>query len=180
MKRTSLISAVALIAVLGTATASFAHGGGKGMGARGGMMPDFATLDTDSDGKITQAEMDAHKAAKFAEIDTDSNGKISADEFAAGHEAKSEERAAKMAERKTKMITKMIEKLDTDGDGEISAEEMSAMERKSMIERLDTDDDGAISEEEFEKIGKRGHGKGGEGRGHGEGRGEGKGKGKSE
>lgn len=174
MKRTTLLSAVALIAVLGTSTASFAHGGGKGMGPRGGMMPDFATLDTDSDGKITQAELDAHKAAKFAEIDTDGNGKISADEFAAGREAKSEEWAAKFEERKAKMITKMIEKLDTDEDGEISADEMNAMGKKSMIERLDADGDGAISEEEFEKLSKRGHGKGGKGRGDHDGRGKGK------
>lgn len=163
MKRKALISAVALVAVFGSATASFAHGGKGGRMAASGMTPDFATLDANSDGKITQAEIDALKATRFAAMDTDGNGKISAEEFAAGRKAKSEERAEKFEERKAKMIEKMIEKLDTDEDGEISADEMDAMGKTSMIERLDTDGDGTISEEEFEKISKRGHGKGGKG-----------------
>jgi Ca2+-binding EF-hand superfamily protein len=178
MKRTTLVSAVALIAVLGTATAGFAHGekgqgrgdnmgkGGQhermgGMGSRGAMMPDFATLDADGDGKVTQAEMDAYKAAKFAEIDTDGSGTVSAAEFAAQHEAASDE-------RKAKFIATMIERMDADGDGELSADEMSGAKRKSPFERMDTDGDGTLSEDEMNAIGDRGHGKG-QGQGQGKG-----------
>lgn len=173
MKRTSVISAVALIAVLGSTVAGFAHdskGEGKGMGKSGqhermgGDMgrddarPDFATLDTDGDGKVTQAEMDAFKAARFAELDADGSGTVSATEMAAHH-------AAKQQERMTKGTERMIAKMDADGDGELSLDEMSGEMRKTPFERMDTDGDGALSEDEMNAAGPRGHGKGENGKG---------------
>ncbi|MFT6526479.1 MAG: Ca2+-binding EF-hand superfamily protein [Celeribacter sp.] len=169
MTRTSLISAVALIAVLGSATASFAYGD-KGMGPRGGMMPDFATLDADGDGQVTQAELDAQKAARFAEIDADGDGSVTAEELAAYKDAKD------MTVR-TERFEMMISRMDVDGDGALSADEMSGAVKKTPLERLDTDGDGSISEEEFAAAasargdrggdrGERGHGKGGKGKGH--------------
>lgn len=139
MKRTSLISAVALVAVLGSAGASFAQEK-KAMGPREGMMagpmlPDFETLDADGDGSITPAEMEAFKtkmdadrkakmeareAARFAKADTDGNGSLSADELSTQMRADDEA-------RKAKRLEKMISKLDKNGDGELSADEMSAM-----------------------------------------------------
>lgn len=157
MKRTSLISAVALIAVVGSAGASFAEGE-KDMGRRGGKMPALEMLDTDGDGQVSQAEMDAHKAERFAQTDTDGNGSLSAEEMA-------EAARGKKAERQTKRIEKMITRMDTDGDGEVSAAELDAMAKKSPFERLDTNGDGVLSADEF-AAGHQGHGKGGKGGKH--------------
>ncbi|RPE72025.1 Ca2+-binding EF-hand superfamily protein [Pacificibacter maritimus] len=169
MKRTTAISAVALIAILGSSVAGFAAGDrdgdkskrmGKGghhermagkMDRRGPMMPDFATLDADGDGKVTEAEIAAHKAAQFAEVDTDGNGTVSAEELAAHLEAKAEK-------RKADRMAKMIERMDADGDGELSADEMAGTVKKTPFERLDTDGDGALSEEEMKAGGERGRG----------------------
>lgn len=168
MKRTSVISAVALIAVLGSSAAGFAsdtkdenkgmkkHGQHERM-AGGEMRPDFATLDADGDGQVTQAEMDAFKAARFAELDADGSGTVSAEEMAAHHDAKQEERKAKRAAKRTEG---MISKMDTDGDGELSLEEMSGEKHKTPFERMDKNGDGALSEDEMNAVGPRGHGKG--------------------
>ena len=159
MKRTSLISAVALIAVVGSSVASFAEGE-KDMGRRGGKMPAFEMFDTDGDGQVTQAEMDAHKAARFAESDTEGNGALSAEEMA-------DAARGKKADRQEKRIEKMISRMDTDGDGEVSAAEMDAMAKKSPFERLDTNGDGVLSADEFAAGAAHGHGKGKGGKGHG-------------
>ena len=55
---------------------------------RGGPMAglDFAAVDADKDGKITVAEMTAHRAARFAAADTDKDGKLSRAEFDAAKE----------------------------------------------------------------------------------------------
>ncbi|MBU2937439.1 MULTISPECIES: EF-hand domain-containing protein [Pacificibacter] len=157
MKRTTLISAVALIAVIGSSAASFAQGE-KDMDRRGGKMPSIEMFDTNGDGQVTQEEMDAHKAARFAETDTDGNGSLSAEEMAAAAKGKK-------AERQTKRIEKMISRMDTDGDGEVSAAEMDAMAKKSPFERLDTNGDGVLSAEEF-AAGHHGHSKGKGGKHH--------------
>lgn len=174
MKRTSLISAVAMIAVLGSAAASFADGK-KDMERRGGMMPTFEMLDADGDGLVTEAEMDAYKkaemdarkAARFAEADTDGNGSLSAEEMSAKMPGKGEKdkKGEKGSERKTERLEKMISRMDTDGDGEVSAAEMDAMEKKSLFERLDTNGDGVLTADEFAAGADRGHGKGGHGKG---------------
>jgi hypothetical protein len=171
MKRTSAISALALVAILGSSVAGFASDGkghakgdrmGKGgqhermagkMHQRGAMMPDFATLDADGDGKVTEAEIEAHKAALFAEIDTDGNGTVSAAELVAHKEAKADERKAGRSE-------KMIERMDADKDGELSMDEMTGAVKKSPFERLDTNGDGALSEDEMKAAGDRGRGRG--------------------
>lgn len=172
MKRKTMIASMALVAVLGTAMGASAHGfgGGKGEGRGPGAMGPrgpqviFSEMDANDDGKVTQEEIDAFKAARFAEIDTDGNGIVSAEELAAHHETKQADRMKDRAGR-------MLERLDTDGDGGLSAEELAAGPEKGLIERLDTDGDGAVSEEELAEMKQRfmdkrggGMGKPGEGR----------------
>jgi hypothetical protein len=159
MKRTLWITtAVAVLLGAGAITAVAHDGSG-----RGGPKIEFAQLDADGDGKITQAEMDAHKAARFAEADTNGDGALDAEEMMA-HAA--ERMKGRMGDR----MGKMIERHDTNGDGKLSMDEMASDRGNRMFERLDEDGDGAISAEEFaemgEQMGKRRHGWGGMG-GHG-------------
>ena len=115
--------------------------GGMGEAQMAGM--DFAAMDADGDGKVTQTEIEAYRAAQTAAIDTDGDGLISAEELAALHVRTATQRADVRA-------AQMIERLDTDGDGKLSAAELTARPMPArMFERLDTDNDGAISEAEF-------------------------------
>ena len=171
MNKKTLWIAGSLVLVMGTAGIATAHGKGNGdRDARGPMTPEiFAQIDTDSDGKITAAEMEAHRAARFAAADADGDGKLSADEMVAARDA-----------RRTARMTDMVTRMDTDGDGLLSAEELAEGANRrgpmDMLERLDTDGDGALSLEELaqardgfgRKGGKKGH------RGHGHERGEGR------
>lgn len=163
MKRTTIIAGFTALTLGLTAVGSaFAESdaGDKEGRKKGGRHFNFEQVDTNADGKITQEELDAHRAAKFAEADTDGDGTLSSEELAASADAKK-------AARKEKRLERMIERHDTNGDGKLSAEEMAPKGESSMVEKLDTDGDGAVSKEELEKAmdGKR-KGKGKKG-GHG-------------
>jgi hypothetical protein len=123
-------------------------GGMGGMGAgRGAMLlQEFDTIDADKDGKITAAEIEAHRLARFAAADTNSDGVLSADELSAFQ-------MAQMAERMAEHTTRMLQWMDTDGDGALSATEMPGGEAPGRLARLDTDGDGAISKAEAEAAG---------------------------
>jgi Ca2+-binding EF-hand superfamily protein len=113
-------------------------------GGFGGMGPkvQFEELDTDGNGEITKAEMEAHKASRFATADSNGDGKLSAEEM-----------AAQARKRATKRVGKMISRLDKDGDGMLSQEEMANRGGRhgDMFVRVDSDGNGAISKEEFEQ-----------------------------
>ena len=138
--------------------------GGAMMGA--GMMGgiDFAEVDADGDGKITQAELDAHRKAAVEGLDPDGDGMISKEEataFATG----------KMQAHVTAMIDRHFTTRDLDGDGRLSAVEMIAPPaRAGLFERADADGDGAVSTEEFSAMQDRMRemrGRGGRHGGHG-------------
>ena len=117
----------------------------------------FEMLDTDGDGSITRAEMDAQRTQRMAQADTDGDGFLTAEEL-----------SQRAAERMKDRSARMIERLDTDNDGRLSMEELSGSERADKrFARVDADGDGAISKEEFEEVkarfkGKRHGGKRGE------------------
>ncbi len=119
-----------------------------------GDRPDFATLDANGDGTVTQQELVAHREARFAESDTNGDGALSIEELTAASREKAAERAARMLEQR-----------DANGDGLLQQAELAPgsdrMER--MFDRIDANDDGAISAEEFEEIKERR----GRDRGHG-------------
>lgn len=177
MKRKALISAVALVAVLGGSMTAVAAGGqkndarmggngpsfergfgGQGMGA-GGPQFVFAEVDTDGDGKISTEEFDAYKAAQFAKVDADGNGTVSVEELIAFDETQ-------RVERQKFRVEAMVKARDTDGDGVLSAEELSTQPQKSPFERLDRNDDGFISEDELQAWPRMGQ-NGADGRMHG-------------
>ncbi|QYX57919.1 calcium-binding protein [Roseovarius sp. SCSIO 43702] len=114
---------------------------GTAQAGPGGERPTFEALDADGDGKITRAEMQAHRDARFAEVDSDGDGKLSAAELEARMKARAERRAARMLER-----------LDTDGDGAVSKAEMEARRGGDHMMRADGDGDGAISKAEFDAM----------------------------
>jgi hypothetical protein len=149
---------IASVTVMGLGVVpALAKGGPMGMGGPmggPGMMFQFEDFDADKDGQVTEAEVEAFKAAQFAKIDANSDGKVTTEELVAFHEAQE-------AARKTEMAGKMIERMDTDADGALTAEELAAgPQPKSLFERLDADGDGAVSKAEadaaMEHHGKRG------------------------
>lgn len=157
MKNAFLISAAALTIGLASVTPSLAMGG---MG--GGLFDpeNFDQIDTDKDGKLSRAELEAHRAAHFAEADTNKDGKLSVEELTAMHAKRAAERAGKGA-------AKMLEHLDEDGDGALSLAEMAAHKRgEKMFSRIDQDEDGMLSKAELDEA--REHMKK-HGRGHGHG-----------
>lgn len=135
-----VVLAVALTA--GAAMADRSERMGGPMGPMGGM--DFAAMDADKDGKVTQAEIDAFRAGQAAAIDTDGDGLLSVEEIAAMHIRAATTRANDHA-------TRMIERQDSDGDGKLSVAEMSVRPMPArMFEMLDADGDGAITEAEVD------------------------------
>jgi hypothetical protein len=153
---TALLIAGVTVMGLGVVPA-LAKGGPMGMGGPmggPGMMFSFDDIDADKDGAVTQAEVDAFKAAQFAKIDANSDGKVTAEELVAFHETQE-------AARKTEMAGKMIERMDSDADGALTAEELAAMPQpKTLFEMLDADGDGSVTKAEAEAardhMGKRG------------------------
>lgn len=143
------------------------------MGGRpAAMMPDFATLDTDGDGKITRAELDARRADRQKAMDADGDGFVTLEEMKA-------HAAAEAAARAETMAARMFERADADKDGKLSVTELDAASPRRqagldrMFARIDQDGDGAISQAEYDRMAARMQ----EGRrGHGEGRGDGQGK----
>lgn len=95
--------------------------------------------DTDNDGRITRAEVEAARAAQFAAADADGDGQLTEAELAASHAASAAERAEAQAARR-------ISRMDVNGDGTLSIGEIPSMMR--IFDRLDTNGDGAIDADE--------------------------------
>ena len=106
--------------------------------------PDFATLDADGDGSISEAELKALGDARFGAADADGDGLLTLEELVARIETRRAERMERRAER-------LIEARDENGDGVLSREEIGDRRAERMLERADRDEDGAISAEEFEE-----------------------------
>jgi Ca2+-binding EF-hand superfamily protein len=105
---------------------------------------DFATLDADGDGSITEADLAARMAARFAQADADGSGGLTAAEMVAMAEIiRQEQMAARMAAR--------VAQIDDSADGEIQLEELQARAPAAVhfFDNFDTDNDGAISPDEY-------------------------------
>jgi Ca2+-binding EF-hand superfamily protein len=126
--------------------------------AKGGQGPrvTFEELDADANGSITQAEMEAHRAARFTTADTDGDGSLSRAELEAQMKAGKEGRM----ERR---LDKMMEHMDADENGSLSKEEMAdaGSKRKGKgFSRMDKDGNGEISKAEFDEMSKKRRGGG--------------------
>ena len=155
----------ALIAVLlggaAFATVALAEMGPGGHDDRGMKLVEmFDQIDTDKDGKLSMAELEAHRAAEFKAADTNADGALDATELAARELARFQE---KLADR----TQEMIDNKDNDGNGSLSADEIGKGPAEDHFARIDTDNDGMISKDEAQAAmkhhRKHGHGMGGQG-----------------
>lgn len=155
----TVVAVLALVgAVFGSAAMAdrgmgMGMGGGEGRGAM--MLEKFDAIDADKDGKVTQEELAAHRAAEFAAADSNKDGALSAEEL----------QAQMLAEMLARHSARMIENLDDDGNGSLSVEEMGEGPMAGNFARIDSDNDGAISKAEAEAVAEK-MGKGREGRRH--------------
>ncbi|MEO1539642.1 MAG: EF-hand domain-containing protein [Pseudomonadota bacterium] len=117
---------------------------------------DFEAIDTNGDGQVTPAEMEAMRAARFAEVDTNGDGELSQAELLARAEQRD-------ADRMTQRIERFIDRADEDDNGTLSLAETSPGNADRIFSRLDSNDDGVISAEEFEERAGQGRGRHGGG-----------------
>ncbi len=107
----------------------------RGHGRRGGgemFMNIFAAVDANSDGAVTQEEIDTYRAAKLSEVDASGDGALSIDEFDTLYREFTRSR-----------MVDAFQDLDANGDGVIGAEEMDNRLGK-IVERMDRDGDGVL------------------------------------
>lgn len=97
-------------------------------------------VDTDGDGNVTRAEIDAQRAEKFSQADANGDGSVSFSEMESFREAERARRKAEAAQRR-------FEKMDADGDGAIGPDEFGSRADK-MFDKIDADGDGVITEQE--------------------------------
>ena len=105
----------------------------RGRGGRGGMMRLFEEADADGNGAVTQAEIDAWRAAQVERADTDADGGLSLEEF-----------QTIWQERARPRMVDAFQNLDEDGDGRITDAELDDRFGR-IVARLDRDGDGALS-----------------------------------
>jgi Ca2+-binding EF-hand superfamily protein len=163
-KKTTLVAVALMAALMGSAALAEQGDMGIGMGGpgegrggdRGAMLAEmFDSIDADKDGKLTYAEMEAHRKAEFDAADTNKDGALSADELSARALAKFQE---KLAER----TQGMLDTMDNDGNGSLSQDEMGEGPGMRNFARIDADNDGAITKDEI-KAGMQRHKKHGHG-----------------
>ncbi len=123
------------VGILGYALTAQASGG-RGMGGPMHAMKMFDRFDTNKDGKVTSAEVDALIDAQIAGVDGDKSNSLTKEEF-------TQLLAVLMEER----INRRFAKLDDNKDGVISADELKKPAQR-MVSWLDDDGDNAVSQKE--------------------------------
>lgn len=123
------------------------RGVGKGPGAHGpmgGFGPNqgwleklFSEADTNHDGKVTRAELDAVRAKHFAAMDTNHDNVIDA-----------QEASAWQAKHRATIAGDRFKQLDKNGDGALSADEVPPG-LQQRFGRVDANGDGRITAEEM-------------------------------
>jgi hypothetical protein len=108
--------------------------------------------DSNGDGAVTRAEVDAARAAEFARLDADRDGALTRDEMRAGHH------------RGRGQGPEDGRGPDANNDGSVTREEFLARPN-AMFDSLDANDDGVLSTAEMAE--RRGHRERGGRHGHG-------------
>lgn len=133
MNNKSLLTSIMVIGFIASSSA-FAHGGNKAERM-------LKRYDTNNDGKIEQAEIQAALTKGFTKLDKNANGSIDLEEF---------KDRRKMRNRGNP--EKRFERLDKNGDKLLSKEEF--ITTRPFLERLDSNKDGILTHDELEKMGK--------------------------
>ncbi len=107
---------------------------------------EFKALDSDGDGKLTKAGIDAARGKPLLLLIADANkdGVVTKDELAKA-----------FASRGSQVSDRVFEALDTDHDGKISAAEWQAAGERRFA-RLDRNKDGVVTADELGRRGRRG------------------------
>lgn len=87
MKRGIIVAAVAALIPLSAAVAADNDQYGKDKDKSGMMKSDFKKLDTNKDGRISQAEAAADTSIVFSSADSNGDGYLDSDEWKAGHKS---------------------------------------------------------------------------------------------
>jgi|GEM_PF-3515185 len=95
---------------------------------------EFAKLDANGDGVVTQAEFTAAAKSRFAAMDTQNSGKLTAQQIAT---------SAVAQQRDLKFAQAIVKKLDTNADGVVSLDEYLAG-AKARFSRRDRNGDGYL------------------------------------
>lgn len=114
-------------------------GGGHGFGRRGGMHEMMLRFDANSDGKLTQEEIDQGRANQLAEFDKDGDGTLNLAEY----------EALWLDVMRERMVDR-FQAHDDDGDGKVTPEEFGSR-FADMVQYMDMNDDGALSEEDMRR-----------------------------
>ena len=124
-----------------------------------GLNARFSNMDTNHDGVVTSAELDAEQqkemqqakanvnqqlTVKFKQLDTNKDGSLSLQEFL----------AASPSIRSAESPEQILQKLDTNKDGKVSAEEFRAPQ-VAAFNRADTNHDGVVTPAEAQAAGKK-------------------------
>jgi len=108
----------------------------------------IARFDTNGDSKIDTGEWQAGVAGSFDEIDTDGDGKITAAEIDALGDEIAGETGATVAALVMKLIKPIILSMDADGDGTVSREEFTKA-ANAWFARLDANKDAQLTRDEL-------------------------------
>ncbi len=130
MKHRLLPLAVVSLALVVAGTAA-AQPGPRGGGPR------LQAMDSNQDGVITRAEVEAFHSQRFTEADTNGDQVLSVEEVTAAAQKRAGQRGPRMHRR-----------LDTDGDGGITLAEFAVVTERPF-QRLDTNQDGRIDASEM-------------------------------
>lgn len=168
MTRIEMTALAALMATVAGAGTALADGRGP-HGMMGGERLDFAVIDTDGDGSLSRAELEARATARIAEADTDGDGILTRDELIAvmpGADAGffrvfSPDPAERMANR-------MLAMMGATEAGQVEVATVAGHRVNMILAFVDTDNDAAISQAEADAMKAHRHARGrGDRDGHG-------------
>ncbi|WP_282148987.1 EF-hand domain-containing protein [Algibacter lectus] len=143
-KTGALVFGLALL----SSTQTFAQSEGKGNQKPPSFSELLKKLDANEDGKLSENEVDGPLKEQFATIDADKDGFITEAEMKPkAKEAKSEKKS-KGQGKGMPTYTELLEQMDADKDGKLSKSEVKGP-LKNDFSKVDTDKDGFLSEAEL-------------------------------
>ena len=140
----SRFSTIGLVLSLSFSAPLYARGHGGEM--MSGQLPDdMVQYDTNQDGRLSQTELQAARAAEFKQADTSADSSLDLAEL-----------QAQMDSRKAERLTNKFTNVDADSNGQISLEEFQSHSHNgntiastNLFALVDKDQSGGLSQEEF-------------------------------